>query len=102
VKRLHDLCHPHDPPTTRRGYARQRLPREREAILRRNVAELTRWTSNLGLSLPETANLLHLAPRTLRDWYGDLRMETPRIHLLGRPTLRSAWEDRTAVIDVLK
>jgi transposase InsO family protein len=102
VKRLHEICHPHDPPSTRRGSARQRLSREREAILRGNVVELTRWTLNLGLSVPATANLLHLAPRTLRDWYGDFRIETPRIHLLGRPTLRSACEDRTAVIDVLK
>jgi transposase InsO family protein len=102
VKRMHELCHPHDPPTTRRGYARQGVEREREAILRGNVVELTRWTLNLGWSLPETADLLHLSPRTLRDWYGDFRIEIPRIQLLGRPTLRSPREDRTAVIDVLK
>jgi transposase InsO family protein len=101
VKRLNEICHPSDPPSTRRGYARQRLAREREAILRGNIVELTDWTSNLGFSLPETANLLHLSPRTLRDWYADCRIELPRIHLLGRPTLRSSLEDRTAVLDVL-
>jgi transposase InsO family protein len=101
VKRMHELVHPHDPPSTRRGYARQRLPREREAILRGNVVELTRWTLNLGFSLPETANLLHLAPRTLRHWYDDCRIAAPRIHLLGRPTLRSSLADRTDVLDVL-
>ena len=99
---MHELCHPHDPPTTRRGFARQRDVRERESILRGNIVELTRWTSNLGFSLPETAELLHLAPRTLRDWYGDFRIETPPIHLLGRPTLRSALTERTEVLDVLK
>lgn len=86
----------------RRGHARQRLPREREHVLRSNIAELTRWTESLGFSLPETANRLHLSPRTLRDWCGDFRIEMPRLHLRGRPTLRSAWEDRTAVLDVLK
>jgi transposase InsO family protein len=101
VKRLHELCHPHDPPSTRRGYARQRSARERESILRGNIASLTRWTLNLGLSLPETADLLHLAPRTLRHWYEDFRSEAPRIHLLGRRTLRAPLADRTEVLDVL-
>ena len=102
MKRMHELCHPHDPPTTRRGFARQRDARERESILRGNVVELTRWTSNLGFSLPETAHILHLSPRTLRDWHGDFRIEFPPVHLLGRPTKRSSLEDRTAVLDVLK
>jgi transposase InsO family protein len=102
VKRLHELVHPHDPPRTRRGFARQRLAREQESLLRGNVVELTRWTLNQGLSLPETANLLHLSPRTLRDWFDNCRLELPRIHLLGRPTLRSSRDDRTAVLDVLR
>ena len=101
MKRLHELCHPHDPPSTGRGFARQRLPRERESLLRGNIVELTRWTLNLGLSLPETADLLHLAPRTLRHWYEDFRSEVPRIHTLGRPTLRSSRADRTEVLDVV-
>jgi transposase InsO family protein len=101
VKRLHELWHPHDPPDTRRGFARQRLAREREHVLRSNVVDLTRWTLNLGLSLPETANLLDLAPRTLRHWYDDFRIEAPRLHILGRPTLRSCRDDRNEVLDVL-
>ena len=35
----------------------RRLQREREELLRGNVIELTRWTLNQGLSLPETANV---------------------------------------------
>jgi len=101
VKRFHELVHLHDSPSTRRGYARQRLQREREELLRGNVIELTRWTSNLGLSLPQTADLLHLAPRTLRHWHADFRNAAPRIHILGRPTLRSPRADRTEVLDVL-
>ena len=101
MKRLHELCHPHDPPSTRRGYARQRLAREHEWNLRGNIVELTRWTLNLGLSLPQTADLLHLAPRTLRDWCQDFRSKAPRIQLLGRRTARSSLADRTEVLDVL-
>jgi transposase InsO family protein len=99
---MHELCHPHDPPCTSRGFARQRDVRERESTLRGHLVELTRWTSNLGFSLPETAHLLNLSPRTLRDWYADFRIEIPRIQLLGRPTLRSALTERTEVLDVLK
>ncbi|HVX15392.1 MAG TPA: transposase family protein, partial [Pirellulales bacterium] len=98
MKRLHQLVHPHDPPSNRRGYARQRLARERESILRTNVIELTRWTAQFGFSLPQTANLLHLSPRTLREWF---HIESPRIHLLGRPTMRSSLKERTEVLDVL-
>ena len=101
MKRLHEFCHPHDPPSTQRGYARQRLARERESILRGHIVDLTHWTLNLGLSLPETADLLHLVPRTLRQWRNDFRIKVPRIHLLGRRTLRSSRADRTEVLDVL-
>ena len=101
MKRLNELCHPNDPPPTRRGLARQRPIRERESLLRGHIVELTRWTKELGLSLPETAHLLHLAPRTLRDWRDDFAIEMPPLPLLGRPTQRSPREDRTAVLDVL-
>lgn len=104
MKRLHELCHPHDPPSPpspRRGFARQRAARQRESLLRSHIVELTRWTSELGFSLPETAHLLHLAPRTLREWRSDCRTDLPRIHGLGRPILRSSFEERTAVLEVL-
>lgn len=102
MKRLHGLRHPHDPPSTRRGFARQRDARECEATLRDNIVELARWTENLGFSLPQTAERLHLSPRTLRDWYNAVCIEKPRIQLLGRPTLRSSLQDRTEILDVLK
>jgi hypothetical protein len=88
-------------PSPRRGYARQGTACERELILRSHIVEVTGWAASLGLSVPEAANRLHLAPRTLRDWYADFRIAMPGIQLLGRPTLRSSWEDRTAVLDVL-
>jgi transposase InsO family protein len=98
---MRELVHPNDPPSTRRGSARQRLTRERESLLRGHVVKLTDWTLDLGLSLPEAANLLHLSPRTLRDWYEEFRIEVPRIQLLGRPTLRSCRADRNEVLAVL-
>jgi transposase InsO family protein len=98
---MHEYVHPYDPPSTRRGYARQCLARECEWNLRGNIVDLTRWTLNLGLSLPETAGLLHLAPRTLRHWYHDFRIKAPPMILLGRPTLRSPLAKRTEVLDVL-
>jgi transposase InsO family protein len=101
VNRLHEFVHPQVPPRKRRGYARQRLQRERETILRGNVVELTRWTLNLGLTLPEAAELLHLAPRTLRHWCDQFPAAAARIHRLGRRTLRSALDNRTEVLDVL-
>ena len=101
MKRLHDICHPRDPLPERRGLPRQRLARERELSLRGNIVELTRWTLDLGLSLPDTADLLHLAPRTLRHWVESFRLRAPRIHALGRPTWRSSRADRMEVLDVL-
>jgi transposase InsO family protein len=101
VRRLQQLFQPHEPLSTRRGLPRQREARELELNLRGNIVELTRWTMDLGLSLPETADLLNLAPRTLRHWYADFRVEAPRIHLLGRPTERSPRADRTEVLDLL-
>ena len=80
----------------------QHTTRERETLLRSHVVELARWTSELGLSLPQTAHLLHLAPRTLRDWCSSFRMNPLRLHWLGRPILRSALEERAAVLDMLK
>lgn len=99
---MNELCHPNDPPCERRGHARQRQARQRELVLRGNIVKLIHWTANLGLSLPETADQLHLSPRTLRHWLDRFRIAMPAIHLLGRPTLRSSLEDRTAVLDVLK
>ena len=101
MKRLQTFCQPPEPPSTRRGYARQRLTREREHTLRAHIAELTHWTTGLGVSLPQTAELLQLAPRTLHHWYDDFRIQEPRIHLLGRPTLRSPRADRMNVLAVL-
>jgi transposase InsO family protein len=101
MNRLHELCQPCVPSTARRGLARQRVVRERETSLRGHVVELAHWTHELGLSLPHTAGLLHLCARTLRAWCGLFLGHVPRLHLLGRPTLRSPYADRRDVLAVL-
>jgi transposase InsO family protein len=86
--------------TARRGYARQRRQREKEQTLRRHLVRFSYWAQDCGLSLPDVAALLQLAPRTLRLWHTDLHIELAQP--LGRPTLRSSRSDRMAVLALLE
>ena len=72
----------------------------------RIVAAITQWTEKLGWNRLRTANLLHLCPRTLRQWdhdFGQFTPELPAVHFqpLGRPTLRSSPQQRNSVIALL-
>jgi transposase InsO family protein len=100
VKRLQQRCAAPLPVPSRRGFARQRLQREREQALRQHLVELSIWAQEAcGRTLLDTARLLHLAPRTLHLWHAEGRLQT--IQALGRPTLRSSRSDRMAVLDLL-
>jgi transposase InsO family protein len=104
VKRLADLCQP--PATTPhaftpRGFARQRTLREREHLLRNNLVDFCHWTNEQGLTLQQTADVLHMLPRTLRQWQYDRTAQPLRVHPLGRPILRSSRHDRNAVLELL-
>jgi transposase InsO family protein len=104
VKRLSDLCQSPRPDLddfARRGFARQRIVREREHLLRSNVVDFCLWTEQQGLTLRQTADFLGLSPRTLRQWQQDLRCQKLQVQPLGRPTLRSARHDRNAVLELL-
>lgn len=103
MKRLHQLCRPPAPDlgVCRRGNAHQQPQRQRELVLRHSLVELTQWTTAFGWTLPETADLLHLSARTLRQWQHDLRHADLRSYALGRPVLRSARHDRNDVIALL-
>jgi transposase InsO family protein len=114
VKRLHELCRPQPPDLgafarrgltrrglTRRGSAQQRPQRQLEQTLRSSVVSLTEWTAAQGWSLLESAELLHLSARTLRQWQHDLRTAKLRAHPLGRPVLRSSRHQRNDVIALL-
>ena len=100
MKRLHELVRP-IAVSDRRGFSRQRLARQRETALRHNLAALTDWTATLGWSLPDTAELLHLSPRTLSYWYARCRIAVASVLPLGRPTVRSPRAERMAVLEVL-
>jgi transposase InsO family protein len=104
VKRLlehHDSPTANVPVCNRRGPAKQRPRRERQRRLRHDLVVFARWTDALGLSLPDTAELLKLAPRTLRQWRLDLAAATPPVLPLGRPTLRSPCADRNDVLAII-
>lgn len=88
------VCH-------RRGPAKQRPRRERQRRLRHDLVDFARWTDTLGLSLPQTADILMLAPRTLRQWRLDLTNAARPILPLGRPTLRSPYADRNDVLAII-
>jgi transposase InsO family protein len=104
LKRFADLCCANPPAhaiVTPRGPARQRLRRQREHHLRRNVVDLADRLIQRGQSPTATAWELRLAPRTLRQWRHDAHADNLRLQILGRPTLRAPRHDRGAVIDAL-
>jgi hypothetical protein len=104
VKRLSDLCQSPGPDLdvfARRGFARQRTLRQREHLLRSNVVDFRLWTDQQGLTLQQTAELLCLSPRTLRQWQQDLRCDKLQVQSLGRPVLRSSRHNRNAVLELL-
>lgn len=82
----------------RRGPAKQQPKRAREHRLRNNLVDFTRWTREHGWSLPESAALLNLSPRTLRQWRLDAAQP---VQPLGRPTLRSSCGDRNDVLALI-
>ncbi len=85
----------------RRGLPRQRRRRIEEHELRGNVADLACAFHDRGTPFNRIAELLHLSTRTLRYWLAGTRVEHHVLLPLGRPTLRSAPEQRRAVIAVL-
>jgi hypothetical protein len=109
VKRLQELTGTEPPPLTssaRRGPASQQSQRLRERFLRGQIVDFRRWTERLGWNNQQTADLLHLCPRTLRQWDHDFSRLTPNlpaVHFqpLGRPCLRSSPQQRNQVIALL-
>jgi putative transposase len=104
VNRVQQLCQPivngrEEAP--RRGEAWQWPQRRLEQDLRRNVVDLCVWTGGQGLSLPDTAELLGLAARTLRHWRQMQNSGRP-LQTLGRPVLRSPRNDRQEVLELLE
>jgi transposase InsO family protein len=82
----------------RRGFAGQRLEREHGQVVRRHAVDLGKRLFEQGCNWAETAELLGLAPRTLRDWRLDLERNQLRAVPLGRPILDATREQRNEVI----
>ena len=103
MKRLQELSNrqPDLNQFARRGFARQKDQRQREHILRGHIADFQLWTGQLGWTLGETAELLNLSPRTLRQWQADFRLDGLRPVPRGRPCRRSPVQERNEVIALL-
>jgi hypothetical protein len=92
VNRLRALIRPRDrasPPPPRRGPERQHARRCLEQDLRGHVVEFCHWTAVRHWSLASTAGLLHLAPRTLRQWRHEADGPAAAVRALGRPVRRT-------------
>jgi putative transposase len=104
MKRLEELLEQALPDARvvgRRGPARQRQRREREQRLRLHVVDFCQWTRMQGWEPTAIAELLRLAPRTLRQWCHDAAQARGRVPMLGRPVLRAAPARRNEVIALL-
>jgi putative transposase len=83
----------------RRGFAGQRIKREQEQVVRRDCVDFgQRLVDEQGWNWNDTADLLGLAPRTLRDWRLDFKRNQLRVVALGRPILGATREERNIVI----
>jgi hypothetical protein len=69
--------------------------------LRGNLAWLADDLHEQGHSFLEIANRLNLSPRTLRSWCADLKGGCAQAVPLGRPTVRSPRDERSAVLAIL-
>ena len=91
----------HSEPTPRRGEAHQRRERTQEQAARGDAVNVGLQLNEQGFSWTETANLLDLSPRTLRQWRHDLVRPQLRVCPLGRPVQRSPREQRNEVIHLI-
>ena len=104
MKRLQNLCRLSASDIvalSRRGPAQQQPQRILEQTTRQSILHFSAWTSKQGWTTHETADLLRLSPRTLRQWQADHRRGVLKSHALGRPALRSPVRLRNQVIELL-
>ena len=82
----------------RRGPAFQQNRRALEGQVRVRAVAIGRWAHGRGLLWIEVAASIGLSPRTLCDWRGRWRTDRLRGTPRGRPCVRSARDERNAVI----
>lgn len=81
----------------RRGFAGQRADREQEQTVRRHVVELSTRIVEQGWTLDQAAQLLNLAPRTVRHWQHAFARQQLVAHPLGRPIFSATRQQRNDV-----
>ncbi len=74
------------------------LDEQVDKVVRRHVVDFSESLVEKGWNWNETAELLGLAPRTLRDWRLDFDRNQLRAVALGRPMLGATREERNLVI----
>jgi len=67
-----------------------------------HVVAFSNWTQARGWTQGDTAAILDISERSLRDWRQRLRAGAWPLQALGRPVLRSSCAARQAVLDLLQ
>ena len=83
----------------RRGPAGQRRQRQLERSVRHETVDLYRWLKERGGTFHETADLLDISARTLRQWDHDYSSGHLEVVPRGRPAARASVVERQAVLD---
>jgi hypothetical protein len=90
------------PPPCRRGPACQQQRRQAECQARHEVLDFRDQAARFGITCPETARPLGIAPRTLRYWHQRRRQGQLQPHPRGRPARRSPRWLRNQVVQLLR
>jgi transposase InsO family protein len=90
------------PPTERNAKAAQRLAEQRrQELVRQHAVALASEIAAVGYTKTETAQLLHITDRTLRQWQHNLDQAIANSRPTGRPAVRSSVLERNRVIHYL-
>jgi len=97
------LPHPQAPPrpACRRGPAGQRPRRQAEHRARQVILDFRNRAAGVGITRPEAARCLGVAPRTLRYWQQRSREGQLQPYPRGRPAPRSSRLLRNQVVQLL-
>jgi Spy/CpxP family protein refolding chaperone len=88
-------------PPCRRGPACQQPRRQAEHQARHEVLDFRNRTARLGITCPDAARRLGIAPRTLRHWQQRSREGQLKPYPRGRPARRSPRWLRNQVVQLL-
>jgi transposase InsO family protein len=99
---LRQLAEPTLEGPPRRGYAGQRHERECERIVRGHAVEVSARIVAQGQTWTQSAALLHLSERTLRDWRHHGAYPLWAARPLGRPVIVASRAQRNEVFELLE